>query len=98
MLSSLSFVLTAVILLSLLSTVFYSFRSRTQKDAYLRGLLAAKMNISMGFMLVAMALLQIFLFEANTIRTILGIIFLLLGLFNFFSGVRNHMHYRSQKQ
>ena len=98
MLSSLSFVLTAVILLSLLSTVFYSFRSRTQKDAYLRGLLAAKMNISMGFMLVAMALLQIFLFEANTIRTILGIIFLLLGLFNFFSGVRNHMHYRSLKQ
>jgi glucose uptake protein GlcU len=98
MLSTFSFILTAVILLSLLSTVFYSFRSRTQKDAVLRGVLAAKMNISMGFMLVAMALLQIFLFETNTLRTALGIIFLLLGLFNFFSGVRNHMHYRSRKQ
>lgn len=98
MLSTLSFILTAVILLSLLSTVFYSYRSRTQSDVYRRGILAAKMNISMGFMLVAMALLQIFLFEANTLRTALGIIFLLLGLFNFFSGVRNHMHYRSRKQ
>lgn len=98
MLSALSFILTAVILLSLLSTVFYSYRSRTQSDVYRRGILAAKMNISMGFMLVAMALLQIFLFEANTLRTALGIIFLLLGLFNFFSGVRNHMHYRSRKQ
>jgi glucose uptake protein GlcU len=98
MFSTFSFILTAVILLSLLSTVFYSFRSRTQKDAILRGVLTAKMNISMGFMLVAMALLQIFLYETNTLRTALGIIFLLLGLFNFFSGVRNHMHYRSRKQ
>jgi glucose uptake protein GlcU len=98
MLSMLSFILTAVILLSLMSTVFYSYRSRTQSDAYKKGVLAAKMNISMGFMLVSMALLQIFLFEADTMRTILGIIFLLLGLFNFFSGVRNHMHYRSRKQ
>ncbi|MEX2461704.1 MAG: YtpI family protein [Paenibacillaceae bacterium] len=98
MLSAFSFILTAVILISLMSTVFYSFRSRTQSDANMRGILAAKMNISMGFMLIAMALLQIFLFEANTMRTILGIVFLLLGLFNFFSGVRNHMHYRSRKQ
>jgi glucose uptake protein GlcU len=98
MLSWFSFFLTAVILLSLISTVFYSFRSRTQSDAHKRGILTAKMNISMGIMLVAMAMLQIFLFEANTMRTILGIIFLLLGLFNFFSGVRNHMHYNSRKQ
>jgi glucose uptake protein GlcU len=98
MLAWFSFLLTAVILFSLMSTVFYSYRSRTQSDAFIRGALTAKMNISMGIMLVAMAMLQIFLFEANTLRTILGIIFLLLGLFNFFSGVRNHMHYRSRKQ
>jgi glucose uptake protein GlcU len=98
MLSFFSFFLTAVILLSLLSTVFYSYRSRTQADAFKRGILSSKMNISMGFMLVAMAMLQIFLFEANNMRTVLGIIFLLLGLFNFFSGARNLMHYRSRKQ
>jgi Ca2+/Na+ antiporter len=60
-----------------------------------RGLSAAKMNISMGFMLLFMALLQIFMFEANTTRTILGTLFLLMGLYNFFSGVRSHLHYRS---
>jgi glucose uptake protein GlcU len=98
MLAWFSFFLTTVIILSLLSTVFYSYRSRTHSDALKRRVLTAKMNISMGFMLVAMAMLQIFLFEANTMRTILGIIFLLLGLFNFFSGVRNHMHYSSRKQ
>jgi glucose uptake protein GlcU len=98
MLSFFSFFLTAVILLSLLSTVFYSYRSRTHTDAFKRGVLSSKMNISMGFMLVAMAMLQIFLFEANNMRTVLGIIFLLLGLFNFFSGARNLIHYRSRKQ
>jgi drug/metabolite transporter (DMT)-like permease len=98
MLSILSFFLTVAILLSLIFTVFYSYRSRTQKDTYKRVVFAAKMNISMGFMLVSMAMLQIFLFEANTMRTILGIVFLLLGLFNFFSGVRSYMHYNAQKK
>ncbi|QGQ97811.1 hypothetical protein EHS13_24430 [Paenibacillus psychroresistens] len=98
MLSYFSFFLTTVILLSLLATVFYSYRSRLQTDAFKKGVLSSKMNISMGFMLVSMALLQIFLFEANNMRTVLGIIFLLLGLFNFFSGARNLMHYRSRKQ
>jgi hypothetical protein len=98
MLSLLSFFLTFAILLSLIFTVFYSYRSRTHKDTYKRAVFAAKMNISMGFMLVFMAMLQIFLFDANTMRTILGIIFLLLGLFNFFSGVRSYMHYNAQKK
>jgi hypothetical protein len=98
MVSLLSLFLTVAILLSLIFTVFYSYRYRTQKDPYKRGTFAAKMNISMGFMLVFMAMLQIFLFEANTMRTILGIIFLLMGLFNFFSGVRSYMHYNAQKK
>jgi glucose uptake protein GlcU len=98
MLAWFSFFLTIVIIISLISTVFYSYRSRTQKDAFKRGALTAKMNIAMGFMLISMAILQIFLFEANNLRTILGIVFLLLGLFNFFSGVRSYMHYSSRKQ
>jgi hypothetical protein len=97
MLSWFSYIVTAVILVSLCLAVFYSYRYRRLTNEVQRGINAAKMNISMGFMLVFMAILQIFLFEANTLRTILGAIFLLLGLFNFFSGVRNHMHYRSRE-
>ncbi len=98
MLAWFSIILTAFILIALITTVFYSFRSRTQKDPLTRAILTSKMNIAMGFMLVSMAMLQIFLFEANNLRTALGIIFLLLGLFNFFSGVRNLVHYRSQNK
>jgi formate-dependent nitrite reductase membrane component NrfD len=98
MLSVFSFLLTAVIIISLIFSVFYSYRYRTQTHPIKKGVFAAKMNIAMGFMLVSMAILQIFLFDANTIRTLLGIVFLLMGLFNFFSGVRNHMFYRAQKK
>jgi hypothetical protein len=98
MLSVFSFMLTALIIISLVFSVFYSYRYRTQADPIRKGLFAAKMNIAMGFMLVAMALLQIFLFEANTMRTLLGIVFLLMGLFNFFSGVRNHLFFRAKKE
>jgi formate-dependent nitrite reductase membrane component NrfD len=98
MLSVFSLLLTAVIIISLIFSVFYSYRYRTQSNPIKKGVFAAKMNIAMGFMLVSMAILQIFLFDANTMRTLLGIVFLLLGLFNFFSGVRNHMFYRAQKK
>jgi hypothetical protein len=98
MLTLFSYFVSAVILISLCLAVFYSYRYRRLTHEVQRGIYAAKMNIAMGFMLVFMAILQIFLFEANTIRTVLGTIFLLLGLFNFFSGVRNHIHYSSRKQ
>jgi hypothetical protein len=98
MLSVFSFLLTAVIIISLVFSVIYSYRYRTQSDPIKKGVLAAKMNIAMGFMLVFMAILQIFMFDANTMRTVLGIVFLLMGLFNFFSGVRNHMFYRAKKK
>ncbi|MDB5055921.1 MAG: hypothetical protein JWM44_3971 [Bacilli bacterium] len=93
-----SYFISTVIILSLCFSIFYSYRQRTQTDAIKKGILAAKMNISMGSMLVFMALLQIFLFEANSARTILGILFLLLGLFNLFSGFRNYIHFHSFKR
>jgi len=48
------------------------------------------MNISMGTMMLAIALIQIALFEPSTVRVIVGVVFLLIGLFNLFAGVRNH--------
>jgi len=43
----------------------------------------------MGFLLLQMALVQIVLFEPDTIRIIIGSTFLLIGLFNLFVGLRN---------
>lgn len=55
----------------------------------MRGLLQAKMNISMGVTLVGIALIQIFLFESSWLRAIIGAVFLVMGLFNMFAGIRN---------
>jgi len=55
------------------------------------------MNIAMGVMLILLALIQMLLFAGSTLRVIVGAVFLLLGLFNLFAGLRNHSVYRSLK-
>lgn len=82
-------VLLVIMLLCAILSVIYSFRYRRATDPTIRGLHQAHMNISMGIMLIAIALIQILLFEANWLRTIIGAIFLLMGLFNLFAGIRN---------
>ncbi|QJC53010.1 hypothetical protein HGI30_16485 [Paenibacillus albicereus] len=85
----LQWVLIAGIVLSCTLSVLNSFRSRRSKDANLKILYAAQMNISMGCMLILIALIQMFLYEGSTIRVIVGAVFMLLGLFNIFAGLRN---------
>ncbi|HZG76737.1 MAG TPA: YtpI family protein [Paenibacillus sp.] len=84
------YVFYAAIALSCVLSVVFSFRSRRATDPRTRGLNAARMNLSMGALLVLAALVQIVLFEPDTVRIIVGALFLLLGLFNLFAGLRNH--------
>jgi len=93
MVDFLLYLLAALIILSSLSSVVFSVRSRRSLDARLRGLYAARMNISMGLMLIFIALIQMFLFSGSTTRVVVGAVFLLLGLFNLFAGARNHTIY-----
>jgi len=51
------------------------------------------MNISMGLMLIFMAMVQMLLFTGSTIRVIVGAVFIVVGLFNLFAGIRNHNSY-----
>lgn len=90
-------VLLAVILLTLILSVGYSFRHRRQQNPSLKGLYAARMNISMGLLLLALAILQLALFDMSTGRLVLGTAFALLGLFNLFAGIKNHSYFRSLK-
>ena len=82
-----------VFLVALILSAYYSVRYRRQATEKLRGLYAAKMNISMGVMLMAISAIQLFLFSGFYLRIIFGSVCLLLGLFNLFSGLRSHMHY-----
>ncbi|RXZ84665.1 hypothetical protein EBB07_01200 [Paenibacillaceae bacterium] len=83
---------------SLALSVVFSLRSRRSKIPRTRGLNTARMNICMGIMLVLMALIQMVSFSGSTIRVIVGSLFLVLGLFNLFAGLRNHSTFRAMKQ
>lgn len=86
---------TLLALVAVLSavTVRYSFRARRAVDPRLRALNAARMNISMGAMVIAIACLYMLLFSGSTLKVIVGAVLILLGLFNIFAGLRNHAVY-----
>ncbi|WP_420888798.1 YtpI family protein [Cohnella candidum] len=96
MINAIQWVLGALIILTSLSSVFFSVRSRRSANGRLRGLYAARMNVSMGLMLLFIALIQMTLFSGSTVRVIVGALFFLVGLFNLFAGLRNHSHFSRQ--
>ncbi|HTG68217.1 MAG TPA: YtpI family protein [Candidatus Udaeobacter sp.] len=85
------------ILISLVFSAIFSFKSRRSADARTRAVFSARMNISMGIMLLFIALVQLFLSGGSTLRIVIGAIFLLLGVFNLFAGLRNLSLYRSPR-
>ncbi|UJF34725.1 YtpI family protein [Paenibacillus hexagrammi] len=87
------FSLFALILITLVCSVYFSIRSRRAADVRMRGLYASRMNISMGLMLAVIAVTQLFFFQDSSFRRIFGTVCLLLGLFNLFAGIRNHGHF-----
>jgi len=84
-----STILLIIMCLCACLSVFYSFRYRRATDPAVRGLNQAKTNINMGITLIAISLILILTYEANWLRAIIGAIFLLMGLFNLFAGIRN---------
>lgn len=93
MLFNIQMTLTTLIVIALCFSLFFSYRFRRESDPKRRGLLAARMNISMGLMLIIIAVTQLFFFEDSVTRRIFGTVCLLLGLFNLFAGIRNHLHF-----
>ena len=92
-----SYTINVFALISMGFSLYYSFKSRRTDDKTLRGLLGAKMNISMGAMLSLLSIILLFIYtgqnEGSTIRVMIGALFLLIGLFNIFAGLRNRKMY-----
>jgi hypothetical protein len=86
-------VIPVLILVPLILSVYYSFRSRRTEDPKQRGLYTARMNICMGLMLIVIAVSQLFFFTDSNLRRIFGVICFLLGMFNLFAGLRNHSRF-----
>lgn len=93
MLEWLQYFIFAAVLFCSLTSVYYSVRSRRSESSRLRGIFAARTNIFMGLMLTLIAFTQLFLFISSYVRMGVGVVFLLLGLFNLFAGLRNHSMY-----
>lgn len=89
-------ILPVFIIVALMVSLFYSFRSRRSQDPRLRGLYASRMNIAMGAMLIIIAITQLFFFTDSNTRRIFGVVCFLLGMFNLFAGLRNHSHFTRQ--
>jgi len=87
------YVFYAAITVSCVLSVVFSFKARRAVDPNVRGLNAARMNLSMGALLVLAAIVQLLLFEPDTARIVVGTLFLLVGLFNVFAGFRNYGHF-----
>jgi heme/copper-type cytochrome/quinol oxidase subunit 2 len=98
MLQSVQLILFIIIVILLLISVYFSFRYRREQNPQKRGIYASYMNICMGFMLIAIAITQLFFFTDSAFRRIFGTICLLLGLFNVFAGFRNYGMYQRMKR
>jgi Zn-dependent protease len=82
-------------ILALGFTLYYSVKFRRERQPDLRGLLQAKQNISMGFLLVLLSAYPLFV-TSGTAGVIVGLLFLLMGLFNLFAGIRNRSTYNAR--
>ncbi|MFC5468880.1 YtpI family protein [Cohnella suwonensis] len=91
--SALQWVVGILIVVTCCSSAFYSFRSRRSGNRRDSGLYASRMNISIGLMLIFIAVIQMFMFTGSSVRVVVGSVFMLLGLFNLFAGMRNHSHF-----
>lgn len=76
-------------------SIYFSANARRAESALQKGLYSAKLNIAMGAMLIAIASIQLFLFQTSTVRLVVGGVFMVLGLINAYAGIKN---FRAFKQ
>lgn len=90
----LQWVLFFVIIYGAMNALRYSRESRRTDEPRERGKSSALMNIYLGTMLIAMAIIQLFYYEGSTVRVVIGSLFLLLGVFNVWAGSRNYKAFK----
>ncbi|NUU63884.1 YtpI family protein [Paenibacillus agri] len=80
-----------------IGAAYYSFASRRSTDPVDRGLKKSFMNMLLGAMLLTLAMMSMFLYRGSTVGIIVEAAFLIIGIFNLFSGLRSFGHYSRLK-
>lgn len=93
MVETLQIILAVLVIGTAALSAYYSFKSRREPDGKLRGLLGAKLNIHMGLMLIFISILLMLIFSGSSVRVVVCSLFILLGLFNLFAGMKNKTYF-----
>ncbi|EJL43500.1 hypothetical protein BAG01nite_16360 [Brevibacillus agri] len=90
-----AFYLTGV-LASLVASVYFSIHARRRGIHPLESRMTlGKMNIALGILVSLFGLNQFTFDTLDTIRIVVAIVMLLVGVMNLYLGTRNFLHYRS---
>jgi len=97
MIMIIKYLLFILLVIFVIGAAFFSTASRRATDPVEKGQKRSVMNVLMGAMLVDLALMAMFLFHGSTLNIIIEAAFLIIGLFNIFSGIRSNTYYSRLK-
>ncbi|KTD85715.1 YtpI family protein [Paenibacillus etheri] len=95
------YLLFVLLVIFVIGAAVFSLSSRRALNPQDKGLKRSVMNVMLGAMLVTLSLISMFLFRGSTVNIIVEAAFLLIGVFNIFSGLRSYSYYsriRNQEQ
>ncbi|MBB6019022.1 magnesium-transporting ATPase (P-type) [Paenibacillus sp. JGP012] len=92
------YVLIALFAIVMICSALNSIRSRRTPDPHLAGLYRSWTNIWMGCMLMLLALILMFVYTGSTLSVIVEALFLVMGAYNVFAGLRNRSYYARLQQ
>ncbi|QYY43436.1 YtpI family protein [Aneurinibacillus thermoaerophilus] len=93
----LSSIFAIVIILSATIAIYYAITWRSQPGVIAR-IYQARMNIGMGIFLLGVGTNQLMFDDVDTIRLVIGIIFLFIGAVNLIMGIRNLTYFTKLKR
>ncbi|MEK3794807.1 YtpI family protein [Paenibacillus sp. FSL R7-0204] len=93
MIMFIKYLLFALLVIFMVCAAAYSISSRRTADPLIQGTRRSIMNMLLGGMLVTLSLMSMFIFRGSTLNVVIEAAFLLLGLFNIFSGLRSFSYY-----
>lgn len=92
------YLLIALFAIAMICSALNSIRSRRTPDPNIAGLYRSWTNIWMGCMLIVLALILMFVFTGSTLSVVVEALFLVMGAYNVFAGIRNRSYYARLKQ
>ncbi|AIQ51844.1 YtpI family protein [Paenibacillus sp. FSL R7-0331] len=93
MIMLIKYLLFILLVVFMIGAAAFSLSSRRTSDPAEKARRRSVMNVLLGAMLVTLSLMSMFLFRGSTLSVIVEAVFLVIGAFNIFSGLRSYGYY-----